>query len=315
MNILTVCIPVFNESEFIDGLLESLINAPPVDKEIILIDGRSTDDTLAKISNWQQKYPGIKLVRNDLRYVSHGFNMAYGSSQSKYITLMGAHAEYPANYFELGLSLLESEDADAVGGPLNQTGKTEKGKIIAACMSSRFGVGDTEFRTSKKRGYVQSLAMAIYKRSLFEKIGLLDEELIRDQDDEFHYRINARGHKILMEPSMEATYFVRDDFKSLWVQYYYYGLYKPLVFKKVHSQIRLRHLVPPSFVVYLLMLPILVFFSWAAIIPLIAYIILALIFSYRISKIGKSIIQALTAFFVLHVAYGSGFILGLKKII
>lgn len=314
MNILTVCIPVFNESGFIDGLLESLIIAPPVEKEIILIDGGSTDDTLTKISNWQQKYPQIKLVRNDLRYVSHGFNLAYRSSKSKYITLMGAHAEYPANYFELGMSLLESEDADAVGGPLNQTGKTEKGKIIAACMSSRFGVGDTEFRTSKKRGYVQSLAMAIYKRSLFEEIGLLDEELVRDQDDEFHYRINARGYKILMEPLMEATYYVRDDFKSLWAQYFYYGLYKPLVFKKVHSQIRLRHLVPPSFVVYLLMLPFLMLFSWIAILPLVLYVALGLYFSIKISKSPGDVIYAMISFLTLHIAYGAGFCLGIFKL-
>lgn len=314
MNILTVCIPVFNENEFIDRLVRSLIDAPPVEKEIILIDGGSTDDTLEKIKIWQQKYPQIKLIRNDLKYVSHGFNMAYRASQSKYITLMGAHAEYPSNYFLQGMSLLESEDADAVGGPLNQAGRTEKGKIIAACMSSRFGVGDSEFRTTKNRRYVQTVAMAIYKRSVFEKIGLLDEELVRDQDDEFHYRMNANGLKILMDPSMEATYYVRDDFKSLWSQYFYYGLYKPLVFKKVSSQLRLRHLVPPAFVIYLLVLPLLLFFSWIAILPLIAYFVLAIYFSIRISIKPKSIIQTLTAFLVLHFAYGSGFIAGLKKL-
>ena len=269
MILLTVCIPVYNEGEFIDRLVSSLVNAPPAEKEIYLIDGGSTDDTLEKIRSWQQKYPQIKLINNDLKYVSHGFNMAYRASQSRYITLMGAHAEYPANYFVTGMSLLESEDADAVGGPLNQTGRTEKGKIIAACMSSQFGVGDSEFRTTKNRGYVQTVAMAIYKRSVFEKIGLLDEELIRDQDDEFHYRMNVNGLKILMDPSMEATYYVRDDFKSLWSQYFYYGLYKPLVFKKVRSQVRPRHLVPPLFVIYLLTLPLLLFFSWIAIIPLI----------------------------------------------
>ncbi len=137
MNILTVCIPVFNESEFIDLLVRSLIDAPPVDKEIYLIDGGSTDDTLEKIKSWQLQYPQIKLIKNDLRYVSHGFNMVYRASQSKYITLMGAHAEYPANYFLQGMSLLGSEDADAVGGPLNQAGRTEKGRVIVQPVSAR----------------------------------------------------------------------------------------------------------------------------------------------------------------------------------
>lgn len=314
MSILTVCIPVYNESEFIDRLIQSLIDASPDDKEIYLIDGGSTDDTLEKIIAWQLKYPQIKLVNNDLKYVSHGFNMAYRASQSKYITLMGAHAEYPANYFLQGMSLLESEDADAVGGPLNQAGRTDKGKMIAACMSSLFGVGDSEFRTTKKRGYVQTVAMAIYKRSVFEKIGLLDEELIRDQDDEFHYRMNANGLKILMDPTMEATYYVRDDFRSLWSQYFNYGFYKPLVFKKVRSQLRLRHLVPPAFVAYLLALPALLLFSWIALIPLLLYIAMSLFFSLKISHKPRGLFQAIVSYSILHIAYGTGFCLGISKL-
>ena len=240
--------------------------------------------------------------------------MAYRASQSKYITLMGAHAEYPANYFLQGMSLLETEDADAVGGPLNQAGRTEKGKIIAACMSSQFGVGDSEFRTTKNRGYVQTVAMAIYKRSVFEKIGLLDEKLVRDQDDEFHYRMNANGLKILMDPSMEATYYVRDDFKSLWSQYFYYGLYKPLVFKKVRSQLRFRHLVPPAFVVYLLALPLLLFFTWTALTPLLLYFALSLFFSLKISRKPRGVLYAIASYLILHVAYGAGFCLGIFKL-
>ncbi len=77
---------------------------------------------------------------------------------------------------------------------------------------------------------------------------------------------------------MEATYYVRDNFMSLWSQYFYYGLYKPLVFKKVRSQLRLRHLVPPAFVIYLVALPVMIFFSWVAVLPLIIYLTLALSF-------------------------------------
>jgi succinoglycan biosynthesis protein ExoA len=314
MKLLTVCCPVLNESTFIDGLLQSIINASPLEKEIILIDGGSTDDTLEKIMIWQKKHLNIRVIPNKLRYVSHGFNLAYKNSQSKYITLMGSHSEYPPNYFEVGLSLLENGVADAVGGPLNQVGKTEKGRIIAACMSSRFGVGNAEFRTSKKRAYVRSVAMAIYKRSVFEEIGLLDEELVINQDDEFHYRLNSKGYKILMEPAMEVTYYVRDDIKSLWKQYFNYGLYKPLVIKKVNSGLRFRHLVPPIFVFYLIIMPFLLLMSWLTILPLIVYFFLALGFSTKISCNLKHKLWALTSFFVLHVSSGIGMLLGLVKL-
>lgn len=315
MGILTVCVPVYNESRFIDRLISSLMNAAPDEKEIILIDGGSTDDTISKIKSWQKVYPQLRLVINDLKYVSHGFNKAYRDITSDYIALLGAHAAYPDNYFEKGVEILKSGLADAVGGTLKQDGRTEKGKIIAQCMSSKFGVGNTEFRTSREKKYVPSVAMAIYKKSVFESIGLLDEELIRNQDDEFHYRMNARGLKILMDPEMELTYFVRDDFASLWSQYYHYGLFKPLVLKKVNSGFRLRHIIPALFVLYIVAAPLLFLMSPVTALPLILYIMLALLFSIRISLKPKKLTQAFIAFTVLHISYGLGFIVGIKKIL
>jgi succinoglycan biosynthesis protein ExoA len=314
MKLLTVCIPVLNEGKFIDVFIRSIISIPPYDKEIILIDGGSSDDTIKRIRTWQKKNPNIRVIQNYSKFVSHGFNMAYKESQSIYIALLGAHSEYTPNYFELGLSILKNDEADAVGGTLTQRGKTEKGTIIAACMSSGFGVGNTEFRISGKREYVLTVAMALYKRSVFEKVGLLDEEMIRNQDDEFHYRLNANGFRILMEPAMSATYYVRDDFKSLWKQYFNYGLYKPLVLRKVISGLRLKHLIPSMFVCYLFVLPFLLFVSWLTVLPLLIYILVALVLGLRISRNLKHIIWALAAFSVLHISYGTGMIMGLYKL-
>lgn len=313
MNILTVCFPVYNEVRFIDSLIQSVIGTFPLDKEIVLIDGGSTDGTLEKIGSWQDKHANIILIHNEAKYVSHGFNLAFKNTHSKYIALMGAHAEYPTNYFQKGIEILDSGEADAVGGPLIQKGKSAKAMIIAFCMSSKFGVGDTEFRTSKKRSYVDSVAMAIYNRKVFDKVGLFDETLLRNQDDEFHYRLNHFGYKIMMEPEMESVYYVREDLASLWKQYYYYGLYKPRVLKKIRSGIRIRHLVPAGFVIYLLSLPFFLLLHWIFIIPLIIYFVAAaFILAKNFSSI-KDISFGLLAFLTLHLSYGIGFLKGLFK--
>jgi len=313
MNVLTVCFPVYNEVRFIDSLIQSVIGTFPVDKQIVLIDGGSTDGTLDKIKAWQEKYANIVLIHNEAKYVSHGFNLAYKNTSSDYIALMGAHAEYPGNYFQKGIEILSSGEADAVGGPLIQKGKSGKAKIIAFCMSSKFGVGDTEFRTSKKRSYVDSVAMAIYNRKIFDKAGLFDETLLRNQDDEFHYRLNHFGYKIMMEPEMESVYYVREDLASLWKQYYYYGLYKPRVLKKIRSGIRIRHLVPAGFVIYLLSLPFFLMVHWIFIIPLILYFTLAIVILSKGFSSVKDILFGLLAFITLHLSYGIGFLKGLFK--
>jgi GT2 family glycosyltransferase len=310
---LSIIIPIYNEVSYIETLVNSLLVNDGVLKEIFLVDGGSTDGTIEKIKAFQKEYSNIILVNNEKQFVSYGFNKAFPLTKGKYLTLMGAHATYPTNFFKAGIGYLENGECDVVGGPLIQKGKTSTGKTIAACMSSKFGVGGTEFRTERKKMYVDSVAFAIYKKSIFEKIGLLDEDLIRNQDDELHYRINENGYKILMVPEMECTYYVRNSISSLYKQYFQYGLYKPLVLKKVKSGIRIRHLIPALFCFYLLSLPITIILPiW--IIPFILYISINLILSFKLDLPFTEKIKAPLVFTTLHISYGLGFLAGLFKL-
>jgi glycosyltransferase involved in cell wall biosynthesis len=309
---ISIIVPVYNEIKFIDKLIESLESDNSVESEILLVDGGSEDGTIERILHWQSRYPNIKLIRNAKRYVSHGFNLAYNSSSGEYIAFIGAHASYPPNYFSKAISYIRTGKCDVVGGPLRQEGRSVKEKAIAYCMSSRFGVGGTEFRTSVKEQYVQSVAFAVYRREVFQKSGLMDEQLIRNQDDEFHYRINSIGFRILMVPELRCTYFVRDSIKKLYSQYFYYGFYKPLVLIKVHSGLRLRHIIPSAFVFYILTLPLtLIFKFWS--LPLMIYFALNIFVSIRSPNSIVSSMISFVVFPVLHTSYGMGFILGVIK--
>lgn len=309
---LSIICPVYNEIGFIDELVRSLTAAAPVWKEILLVDGGSTDGTRERIKTLAATTPGLMLIENPEKYVSPGFNKAFHQSTGHHIAFIGAHAEYPIDYFEVALKYLNRNECDAVGGPLRQMGKNRLGKAIAYAMSTKFGVGDTEFRTANQKMYVQSVAFAVYKRTVFEKAGLLDEQLIRNQDDEFHYRLNAMGFRMLMVPEMQSTYYVRSTLRGLFSQYFQYGLYKPLVLKKVRSGIRIRHLIPAVFVIYLVTLPVAFCCSWW-LLPLAAYSGLAAYFSSRSQDGLKSFCLSLMVFPVLHIAYGLGFLIGLFK--
>jgi len=311
--ILSVICPTFNEINYINKLFESFQDSENIDKEIYFVDGGSTDGTLEQIEALKRKYSFIHVVDNPMRYVSHGFNEAFKKSKGKYIAFLGAHAVYPSGYFSRAIDYLSSNECDVVGGPLKQEGKTATGKAIAWCMSTRFGVGDTEFRTSNKKRIVQSVAFAVYKREIFEKVGLLDEQLVRNQDDEFHYRINKFGYRIMMVPEMQCTYFVRESLVKLARQYFQYGLYKPLVFKKVKSGFRVRHFVPSMFVLYLVIAPLTLFYP-VIIIPAILYFAMDIFFSFKNKNSGTIKIIALLVYPVLHLSYGVGFLLGLVKV-
>lgn len=306
-------IPTLNESSQIEELIHSIQNLDIISKEILIADGGSTDGTQEKVIQFSRINPNIKLIHNSLRFVSPGFNQAFQKSNGDYVSLVGAHAIYPPNYFSTCIKAIRSGECEAAGGFLLQRGRTVIGQAIAQAMGSIFGVGDTPFRTVRKRMYVDSVAFAVYDRKVFDKVGLLDEELVRNQDDEFHYRLNRAGFRILMLPELEVVYYVRDSLGKLFSQYYQYGFYKPLVIRKVSSGLRLRHVVPSIFVLYLFSLPMAFFWPWWLLIFAL-YLFLSLFFSIRTKAPFAVRMRMPVVFLVLHLAYGLGFLAGLPAL-
>ncbi len=313
---ITIVLPTLNEKNYLRELVEKLLLSNSVISEIFICDAGSTDGTIDIIHDLARQFSCVKYYNNKRKFVSYAFNDVYPFATGKYMALLGSHALYPEHYLENGLHYLELGEADVIGGPLNQQGHGETGAAIAFAMSSKFGVGDTEFRTSKKKQLVDSVAFAIYRKSIFEHIGLLDETLKRNQDDELHYRIKSNGYKIMMVPEMECTYYVRDSFRKLFKQYFEYGLYKPLVLKKVSQGMRIRHLIPSLFVSYLILLPVLfLIINLLACIPLVLYALLALYVGFSATKNPILVTKIILAMLILHLSYGSGFIIGIKKLL
>jgi glycosyltransferase involved in cell wall biosynthesis len=311
---ISVIIPTYNEESHIKDLIFELLKSKNVISEIFICDAGSTDSTVNIIKDICAQFEIVKYLHNKNKFVSFAFNEAYKLSSGKYIALLGAHAFYPINYLEVGLKCLENGEADVVGGPLNQKGWGQNGIAIALAMSSIFGVGNTEFRTSKKKQFVDSVAFAIYRKEIFEKVGLLNVNLKRNQDDELHYRIKKFGYQILMVPEMESTYYVRESFYRLFNQYYEYGLYKPLVFKLVKKGMRLRHFVPSLFVLYIFSLPFLyLIIGNFAFFPLLLYFVFAFYFAFEKTNSPDLILRVFLAFLILHVSSGVGFLIGIFK--
>src|SRR5690606_93281 len=308
---ISIICPVYNEREHLSSLASTFLADDGIKKEVFFVDAGSDDGSVEYIKTLSEKDSRINLVQNPSKYVNHGFNMAYPVTSGRYIALLGAHSNYPGNFFRIGFEALEKNECDAVGGPLKQIGRGIVGEAIAESLSSRFGVGNTEFRVFKKRMFVDSVAFAIYKKKVFEEIGLLDKDLIKNQDDEFHYRLNKAGFKILMLPEMEVEYFVRNSLAGLIKQYFNYGLFKPLVLKKIGNVVSIRHFVPALFVLYLLSLP-LCLYSMLWLIPLTLYVFIDLFFSMKAAGGIKVKAFSFIIFPVIHVSYGLGFILGLN---
>ncbi len=310
--ILSVICPCFNEEDYIDGLLTFFIAAQPQEKELFLIDGGSTDRTKEIIKAYQIKHDNIYLLDNPDKIVPYALNKAIPKCTADKICRLDAHTKYADNYFEEILSTFDKVEADIVGGPTRTACKVPFQCAVAHAICTPFGVGNSQVHNIEYEGYSDSVTFGTWKKEIFEDVGLFDVRLVRNQDDEFHYRAKSKGKKIYQNPDIKLWYYPRSNFKGLFKQYYQYGLYKPMVLKKVNSEIKLRHLIPSCFLLYFISLPA-TYFTPIWLLPLFLYMALNLYFSIKAK--GNVLVKlcALSVYPALHISYGAGFIRGFFK--
>jgi glycosyltransferase involved in cell wall biosynthesis len=319
--LISIICPLRNERNGIPELLDFVIKALPLEKEIIMVDGCSTDGTREIIETFIEKQPEVILLENADKIVPHALNLGIKVAKGKYIVRLDAHTEYAADYFLKIIDTFENTGAEIVGGPMRAVGESAFQRAVAVCTSTSFGIGDSKFHHENYKGYADSVYLGAWRKEIFETTGMFDEQLKRNQDDEFHYRSRSLGIKIFLNPEIKAWYYPRGTVKLLSKQYFQYGLFKPLVLKKVKSEIKIRHLVPPVFVLYLIATLIIILdtynhsdYIYSTIsIPFITYILLNLYFSIKSQKLFTDIPSSLLVYPLLHLSYGVGFILGLFK--
>jgi succinoglycan biosynthesis protein ExoA len=308
---ITVICPVRNEELFIKNILDFFITAAPSEKELLIVDGMSDDKTVEIVQNYADRYENIRLLSNPEKFVPNALNLAIREAKGDIIIRLDAHTTYDTDYFTSIISCFNRVEADIVGGPMRTVGTKSFQNGVAIATSTIFGIGDSSFHNANHEGYVDSVYLGAWKKKIFDEIGYFDTDMLRNQDDEFHYRANRNGLKIYLDPQIKSFYFPRSNPTSLWKQYYQYGLFKPLVLKKVNTGARIRHFIPAGLVLYLVTAPICYIYSWWMI-PAFLYVVLDFLFSfgYGFSKGLITALSMLIIYPILHIAYGTGFLAG-----
>ncbi len=316
---ISVVIPVYNEEKYIAGCIESLLKQtyPKECIEIIFVDGNSQDKTKEIINSYSEKYPYIRVLDNPKKIVPISMNIGIRDSKGEYIVRLDAHAEYEYDYIEKCVYYLDTTDADNVGGCAITKGRGFMGDAISAMCSSKFGVGNSRFRTEQVSAYVDTVPFGAFRREVFDKVGLYDERLVRNQDNELNFRIRKNGGKIFLAKDIIFSYYCRDTVKGISKMAVQNGTWNIITSKLCPGTMGLRHFIPFLFVLSLIILVPLAFvsdlFLWLLGAELILYLSLALFFTAKLKKgLLKSIIIFLL-FPIFHISYGIGSVVGLYK--
>lgn len=297
----------------------------PLDRmEVLVIDGGSSDRTRDVLAGYSKQYPVVRMVDNPHRLKPHALNIGIKMAKGDIIIRMDAHALYDKSYVSKSGKYLEEHHADNVGG-IRKTlpdGKSVMAKSIAISISHPFAAGNAVYRTGAKDfKWVDTVFGGCYRRAIFQKIGLFNETLVRGQDREFNIRLKKADGKILFAPDIICHYYARGTLRR-YVPWIFSGGLTPffvsrLIGNRIYSW---RNLVPPTFVLSLVMLPILSFlhaiFVGLFVAEIIIYLACALIAASTIAKKKQDYRYLLSMpfiFFLTHVVYGSGSLVGLFK--
>jgi glycosyltransferase involved in cell wall biosynthesis len=326
LNKISIIIPCFNEKKYIDSCIESIINSDfkKYKKEIIFIDGGSSDNTIETISNYQKEYSFIKLLHNPKKFTPISMNMGIEASSGDYIFIISAHAKYESSYFSKLVKHIKELNTNCVGGVLKTEVKNsnKKSNSIKTILTHRFGVGNADFRTgSGKIKEVDTVAFGCYTKETFEKYGLYDERLIRNQDIELNKRIINGGGKIYLIPDVTATYYARENFTELAKNNFANGKWNILTayYTKTLSSLSLRHFIPLIFVLSLLVPLFLSFidikFLWITLLSLSSYLALVIMTSLKSMNGKNGFFYLIMSFLTLHVSYGMGSLMGIFSLL
>lgn len=317
--LVSVIVPTFNEEQHIVELLDSLAaqDYGPRLLEILVADGGSTDRTRELVTSYPPVFHRLELIENPKRITAAGLNTAMASATGDCWLRIDGHSAARPDFVRESVEALRRTGAACVGGPIDTVGHGTFGKAIAAAMSSPFGVGDAKFRYSTAEATVDTVPFGCYHRRVWEVIGPFDETVDRADDDDFNARIIEAGGTILLIPGIRSTYYPRQTFEALALQYWGYGRAKGALFARGRP-LRPRHYVPGA---ALLGGPLLMYLSRKS--TMARSVLRMLASAYVISGVQAARRAArehdamtpltFAAMTTMHASYGAGFIWGVAR--
>lgn len=298
--------------------------APPF--EVLIADGRSDDGTRQILERFAREYPNVKMLDNAARFTSSGLNLAIAAARAPIIMRMDCHTQYREDYIAECVRVLEETGASNVGGAARTRPAGFRARLFAAAYRHPFSCGGALFHDENYEGPIDTVPYGCWRRELFDQIGMFDEMLVRNQDDEFNLRTLRAGGRIWQSRRIVSWYEPRTSLSALFRQYFQYGYWKVAVIRKHRIPASWRHLVPGAFVAMVLGLPLTVGAAAAigiaklAILGAAAWVAVLSVYAVSaasaalltISQNGPAASVALPVLFAIyHVSYGLGFLSGI----
>jgi len=319
-----IIISTFNESGYIDRCLEHVLGQdyPAELMNVWLVDGGSTDETVAITSHWARRDPRLRVLASGKRLnLPEALNIALEHSSADVVAKIDAHGFPEKDYISRAVEALMSNEAlKCVGGRPVQEGDTRFGEAVAYARGSRVGVGGSEYGGASERRHVETVQCGVYWREALDTVGWFDPAMNFGEDDELNWRLTECGYRILLDTRIRFHSVTRPTWRAAYRQYRNYGRARVMVVRKHPHYLRLYHLAPAAFLLTVGALAVAAVFSvqarYAIGVVGSAYFVVLALEAVRVVAPRLSFVPAVvTAFVALHLGYAVGMIKGVTGMI
>ena len=318
----SLCVVAYNEENFLPNLIEDFKSQtyPHELIEVVLINSLSTDRTKQIMQEFAQSnndFYSVKVYDNPKKVQASGWNIAIKNATGDVIIRIDAHTHIPSEFTKLNVKNIQTGEAVSGGiRPCLIENDNAWGKTLLQVENSLFGSSINKCRRSTEKTYVKTMFHAAYKREVFAKVGGFNENLLRTEDNEMHYRIRKAGYNLSFDPNIVSYQYARSSLKKMIKQKYGNGKWIALTLGVCPGCISLFHLVPFCFLISIIVSALLATVGFWQIAALIGTLYFAFALANTVISIateGFSLYKLIMPliFFVLHIAYGIGSLVGI----
>ena len=315
----SIIITARNEEKYLPMLFEDILNQtyPLQNIEVVLMDSNSTDNTRKLMEEFKKNNEtlSVQIVTNERQIQAAGFNEGVKHATGDVILKIDAHSRIPEDFVQKNVDEILA-GAYVCGGnrPTVVDSDSDFSKTLHIVEESALGSSIANYRKSNVKRKVNSIFHGMYRKEVFEKVGLADERLLRTEDNEFHYRVRKAGYDIIFNPEIESYQYIRPTFTKMIQQKFANGYWIGLTSHVCRDCLSLFHFGPGVFVATLLILMMLTPISFTPLLTVVVLYLLAVlglsIFEISKQKFNPTLLLIPLVMIAVHFAYGIGTIKG-----